>query len=46
MAKKTPLTRDRSAVTGRYVTPGYAKAHPNTTVKEATGVAKKGKNNG
>lgn len=25
---------NRSAVTGRYVTPGYAKSHPNTTVTE------------
>lgn len=24
----------RSAVTGRYVKPGYAKTHPKTTVKE------------
>lgn len=24
----------RSAVTGRYVTPSYARSHPNTTVRE------------
>jgi hypothetical protein len=26
--------RYRSAVTGRYVTPTYAKSHPKTTVRE------------
>lgn len=36
----------RSAVTGHYVTPGYGKSHPNTTVRETnkpSGGAKKGK---
>lgn len=32
--KKT--THNRSAITGRYVTPGYAKAHKTTTVTERT----------
>jgi hypothetical protein len=27
-------TASRSAVTGKFVKPGYAKAHPKTTVKE------------
>jgi len=27
--------KHRSAVTGRYVGPGYAKKHPKTTVKES-----------
>lgn len=30
---KTTVTF-RSAVTGRYVTPSYARSHPNTTVRE------------
>lgn len=36
MAKPKPSkgSNHRSAVTGRYVKPGYAKAHPSTTVKE------------
>ena len=33
MAKK-PTGKGRSAITGRYVKPGYAKAHPKTTVVE------------
>lgn len=36
----------RSAVTGHYVTPGYGKSHPNTTVRETnkpSGSGKKGK---
>ena len=32
MSKK--ITHFRSAKTGRYVTEGYAKKHPSTTVKE------------
>ena len=34
---KTPffaMAKYRSAITGQYVKPGYAKTHPNTTVKE------------
>ena len=31
---KTPAG-SRSAVSGRYVTPGYAKSHPSTTVTES-----------
>lgn len=33
-SKATP-PRYRSAVTGKYVKPGYAKSHPKTTVKES-----------
>lgn len=33
MAKK-PTGKARSAITGHYVKPGYAKAHPKTTVVE------------
>ncbi len=36
----------RSAVTGHYVTPGYGKSHPSTTVHETnkpSGGGKKGK---
>lgn len=33
-SKKT--TQNRSAITGRYVTPGHAKAHKATTVTERT----------
>lgn len=29
-----PVYRYRSAVTGRYVTPGYAKRYPHLTVRE------------
>jgi hypothetical protein len=29
-----PSVRSRSAITGKYVKPSYAKAHPKTTVKE------------
>ena len=38
-------TAARSAVTGRFVKPGYAKKHPRTTVREriSTGTRKKGK---
>ncbi|WP_193408753.1 multidrug transporter [Flavisolibacter tropicus] len=31
---KSSRSSYRSAVTGRYVKPSYAKSHPNTTVKE------------
>ena len=34
MARKKPLTKSRSAITGRYVRKSYAKKHPNTTVNE------------
>jgi hypothetical protein len=42
MARKSPskgsspktTTSHRSAKTGKFVTPGYAKKHPSTTVKE------------
>ena len=33
MAKKVVVSH-RSAVTGRKVTEGYAKAHPSTTIRE------------
>lgn len=33
-SSKSSGTSARSAVTGRYVTPGYAKSHPKTTVTE------------
>ena len=33
MSKK-PTGKARSAISGRYVKPGYAKAHPRTTVVE------------
>jgi hypothetical protein len=38
-------TAHRSAITGRFVKPGYAKQHPRTTVRErvTTGKPKKGK---
>jgi len=36
-----PSGHDRSAITGRYVGPHYAKTHPKTTVHEST--PKKGK---
>lgn len=32
---KATAPKYRSAVTGRYVTPKYAKTHPKTTVKES-----------
>ena len=36
MAKKgSPSATYRSAVTGRYVTPQYAKSHPSTTVRHS-----------
>ena len=34
MAKKTPGTRVRSAITGRFVRKGTAGRHPKTTVTE------------
>lgn len=36
-ARKKPTTppKFRRADTGRYTTPGYAKKHPKTTVKES-----------
>jgi hypothetical protein len=36
MAKKRSSggSRNRSAISGRYVSEGYAKKHPKTTVKE------------
>lgn len=38
-------TVSRSAISGRFVKPGYAKEHPRTTVRErvSTGKPKKGK---
>jgi len=38
-------TAHRSAVTGKFVKPSYAKQHPQTTVKEriSTGKPRKGK---
>lgn len=33
-SKNNSTTRYRSAKNGQYVKPGYAKKHPNTTVKE------------
>lgn len=33
-SKSSAGKSSRSAKTGRYVTPGYAKAHPSTTVTE------------
>ena len=38
----------RSAITGRFVKPGYAKQHPRTTVKEriSSGKPKKGSDPG
>lgn len=32
-------TQNRSAITGRYVTPQYAKSHPKTTVTERNRVS-------
>jgi len=32
MSKK--VTVNKSAITGKFVTSGYAKTHPNTTVKQ------------
>jgi hypothetical protein len=34
MASKKTTTQNRSAITGRYVTPSYAKTHKTTTVTE------------
>ena len=34
MSSKKTTTHNRSAVTGKYVTPDYAKAHKTTTVTE------------
>jgi hypothetical protein len=34
MAQKGSGPNFRSSVTGKYVKPGYAKQHPNTTEKE------------
>jgi hypothetical protein len=36
MSKKitNSITVNRSAVTGKFVTPSYAKTHPKTTVKQ------------
>lgn len=34
MSTKKTVEHNRSAVTGRYVTPSYAKSHPRTTVTE------------
>lgn len=36
-----PNTRNRSAITGEYVTAGYAKQHPKTTIKETVKPAPK-----
>lgn len=36
MAAKKTTTQNRSAITGKYVTPGYAKSHKTTTVTERT----------
>lgn len=36
MANNKPAPRYRSAKTGHYVKPGYAKANPGTTVKETS----------
>ena len=36
MAAKSSGTHARSAVSGKYVKPSYAKSHPNTTVVERT----------
>lgn len=34
MARSKSSGKARSAITGKYVKPSYAKAHPNTTVVE------------
>jgi len=34
MSSKKTITQNRSAITGRYVTPGYVKTHKATTVTE------------
>ncbi len=34
MATKKTVEHNRSAVSGRFVTEGYAKSHPKTTVTE------------
>jgi hypothetical protein len=34
-ARRTVKGKHRSAVTGRYVKPGYAKRNPRTTVRES-----------
>ncbi len=39
-------TKNRSAVTGRYVKEGYAKRNPNTTVSEKDKPKPKGNGNG
>lgn len=36
-------TACRSAVTGKFVKPSYAKQHPRTTVRERVTVSKQGK---
>ena len=41
MAKKKGSGKARSAITGRYVTKGFAKKHPKTTQVEATRPKKK-----
>ena len=41
MAKGRTKGRYRSAITGKYVTKKYGKAHPNTTVKETEKKKKK-----
>ncbi len=41
MAKK--ITINRSAVTGKFVTPAFAKSHPRTTETEHRPAPKKGK---
>lgn len=34
MAAKKTRTQNRSAITGKFITPGYAKSHKTTTVTE------------
>ncbi len=46
MAAEKTTTQNRSAITGKYVTPGYAKTHKTTTVTERTVVCKPSKSRG
>lgn len=43
MARKKPVVKYRSAITGRYVRPWVAKKYPKTTVKEIDKPRKRGK---
>jgi len=40
VTKRKTRTNYRRADTGEYTTPGYAKKHPNTTVRETDNISK------